>query len=133
MKVNKVYLLLVSSAAWLIAGFNVCRIGLLSYVNYVSLLNIALSVVVFLVFWFMIFARLVKKHEIRIMGYSEKENILKFFDKKSYIIMFFMMSLGIILRRFVPVLFVAVFYSGLGWALFLSGVKLFIAFIKHRN
>lgn len=42
-------------------------------------------------------------------------------------IMIFMMTMGISIRSFhlLPDIFIAVFYSGLGFALFMAGIKFF--------
>ena len=67
------------------------------------------------------------------MGYAdEKKPVWLFFDKGSYIVMVFMMTLGITLRVFqlVPNWFIAFFYAGLGTALALAGVGFFIAAIQ---
>lgn len=133
MTVNKIYLLAVSGIVWIIAGFNVFRIGFINYALHVNILNIVLSALVFFIFLFMIFSKLVNKHEQRIMQYKSKEFILKFFDKKSYILMFCMISVGIILRQFLPIRFIAVFYSGLGLALAFAGIKFLIRFFVMRK
>lgn len=72
MKVNKNTLLLIACLVWTAAGINILRIGLVTYPPYVSLLNILLSVLVFSVFQYFIFGRLVKKHTARIQGYEEE-------------------------------------------------------------
>lgn len=133
MKIKRENLLLIAGIVWLFAGFNVLKIGLPVYENYVNILNIALSVVVFYIFWFKIFGRLVQKHTKRIL--EEEPQLVefyKFFDKKSYIIMIFMMSFGIIVRKFnlAPDAFIAVFYSGLGSALFLAGAAFVYQYMR---
>lgn len=96
LKIGKKYLLLLAGIVWLAAGINILRIGLLSYGGYVTVLNILLSLAVFMFFWLMIFSRMVRKHTGRITGYQEeKQFFLKFFDVKSFIIMACMISLGI--------------------------------------
>lgn len=125
MKVNKKTLLLIACIVWFIAGFNILRIGILSYPPYLSIINILLSIVVFSVFQHFIFGRLVKKHTVRIQNYEEEQHFfMKFFDVKSFIIMAVMMSGGIYLRAssFVPERFIAVFYTGLGSSLLLAGI-----------
>ena len=62
MKVKKNTLLLIACLVWGAAGFNILRIGLLAYPAYLSVLNLALSALVFAVFQRFIFGRLVKKH-----------------------------------------------------------------------
>ena len=124
-KVKKRTLLLIAGIVWLIAGVNVARLGILSYLVidrkwywYV------LSVVIFILFGAMFF-KMSQKHTKRIMGYEEeRQPFWRFFDLKAYIIMAVMMGGGIGLRAagVFPNFFVAFFYSGLGCALALAGV-----------
>lgn len=69
MKVKKKTLLLIACIVWFMAGFNILRIGILSYPPYLSIINILLSIVVFSVFQHFIFGRLVKNilYEFKIM------------------------------------------------------------------
>ena len=53
----------------------------MAYPAYVTVLNILLSVLVFAVFQYFIFGKLVKKHTTRIHSYLEERHFfLKFFD-----------------------------------------------------
>ena len=125
MKVKKHHLVFFACVVWMIAGFNVLKIGIESYNKYRTILNYGLTILVFLVFWFMVFYKLTVKHTTRIQGYEEeKQFFYKFFDLKSFFIMAFMISFGIIIRTFhlLPERFIAVFYTGIGAALFLAGV-----------
>lgn len=133
MKVKKHTLLFIAGIVWLIAGFNILKIGIEAYKPYLSILNFGLSLLVFLIFWFMIFKKLVFKHTNRISNFTEDFHFfLKFFDKKSFIIMFFMIFFGVCIRKFhlAPDVFIAVFYTGLGSSLFLSGIMFLINYIK---
>ncbi len=133
MKVKKNTLLLIACFVWTAAGFNILRIGIMAYSSYLSLLNIILSAAVFGIFQYFIFGRLVKKHTKRISDYEEEKHFfLKFFDLKSFIIMAFMMIVGIYLRTsgLGPERFIAVFYSGLGASLFLAGILFGINYFK---
>ena len=116
--VRKRTLLLIAGIVWMIAGFNVARLGVMSYLNierrwYLYLL----SGLVFLLFGSMFF-RMSQKHTKRILGYEDYRPFWHFFDWKAYLIMTCMMSVGIGF----PEIFVAFFYSGLGLALALAGV-----------
>lgn len=125
MKVKKRTLLLIACFVWGIAGFNVLRIGILAYPPYLSPVNFLLSGIIFAIFQYFIFGRLVKKHTKRIKSYREDTQFfLKFFDVKSFLIMAFMISGGIYLRTssLAPEIFIAVFYTGLGASLFLAGI-----------
>ncbi|MFU0574636.1 hypothetical protein [Gardnerella vaginalis] len=133
MKVQRNTLLLIACLVWGAVGFNILKIGLLAYPNYLQPLNYALSLLVFAIFQFLIFGKLVKKHTQRINGYvEEKQFFLKFFDVKSFIIMAFMMTFGIVLRatNIAPERFIAVFYTGLGSALALAGLLFGYQFVK---
>ena len=119
-------LLLLACLVWSAAGFNILRIGILAYPDYLSVWNFLLSALVFAVFQRMVFGKLVKKHAARIHAYEEERHFfLKFFDVKSFLIMAVMMSGGIWLRSsgLAPERFIAVFYTGLGASLLLAGVR----------
>ena len=117
-------LLLIAGIVWLMAGFNVARLGVLSYLQierqwYLYLL----FMLVFFLFGRMFF-KMSKKHTKRILGYEEHRPFWHFFDWKAYLIMTCMMSGGIGFRAagIFPEIFIAFFYSGLGLALALTGV-----------
>ena len=136
MKVKKKNLLLIACAVWSLAGFNILRIGILSYPPYLSVMNILLSIVVFTVFQYFIFGRLVKKHTDRIQNYEEERHFfMKFFDVKSFIIMAIMMSGGMYLRAssLAPERFIAVFYTGLGSSLLLAGILFGKIFFQYES
>ena len=122
--VKKKTLLLIAGIVWMIAGFNVARLGVISYLDierkwYLYLL----SILVFLLFGLMFF-KMSQKHTKRILEYEDYRPFWHFFDLKSYLIMACMMSVGIGFRAagIFPEIFVAFFYSGLGLALALAGV-----------
>ena len=122
--VKKKTLLLIAGIVWLIAGFNVARLGVLSYLNidrkwYMYIM----SIVVFLLFGIMFF-KMSRKHTKRILGYEDYRPFWHFFDWKEYLIMTCMMSGGIGFRAagILPEIFIAFFYSGLGLALVSAGV-----------
>lgn len=125
MKVKRNTLLLLACLVWSAAGFNILRIGLMTYPAYLTALNYLLSALVFAVFQLFIFGKLVKKHTARINSYPEERHFfLKFFDGKAFVIMAVMMTGGIGLRvsGLAPERFIAVFYTGLGASLLLAGL-----------
>lgn len=125
MKVKRNTLLLLACLVWSAAGFNILRIGLMEYPAYRTVGNYLLSALIFAVFQFFIFGKLVKKHTARISTYREEHHFfLKFFDGKSFAIMAFMMTGGIALRSsgLAPEQFIAFFYTGLGASLLLAGL-----------
>lgn len=97
------------------------------------LVSLVVAALVFCVFFFLIFGRLVGKHTHRIMGYgAQKVWVFKFFDAKSYIIMIVMITAGVLIRRLhlMPDECIAMFYAGLGSALLAAGVAFVYQFIK---
>ena len=86
-KVKKRTLLLIAGIVWLIAGFNVARLGVLSYLIIErQWFMYLLSVVVFVAFG-MMFLKMSGKHTRRILGYEDRRPFWHFFDLKAYIIM----------------------------------------------
>ena len=134
--VKKRTLLAIAGCVWLIAGFNVARMGVSAYVQVssITLIHILLSVLVFCIFGFM-FYKMSIKHTRRIKGYpQETKPVWHFFDLKAYLIMACMMGGGIWLRSsgLVPNVFIAVFYTGLGCALALAGVLFWVMFFRYN-
>ncbi len=116
----------------MIAGFNVARLGVLSYkMIEIKWFYYLLSVIVFVLFG-MMFYKMTQKHTRRIRGYEEYRPFWNFFDIKAYCIMAVMMGGGIGLRvaGVFPDIFVAFFYTGLGCALGLAGILFCINFVR---
>ena len=137
--VKKNTLLAVAGTVWLIAGFNVARLGAISYsqLYMASVVHVALSLFVFAAFGIM-FYKMARKHARRILGYEqERRPVWHFFDLKAYLIMAFMMGGGIWLRAsgLLPNAFIAVFYTGLGCALAVAGIVFWWIFgaVKNEN
>lgn len=135
-EVPKRILLIIAGIIWMIAGFNVVRLGIISY-KLVGLkwYLLIFSVIIFMLFG-MMFYKMTQKHSKRIMNYEEAYRpVWNFFDAKAYIIMAVMMGGGIGLRNagVFPDVFVAFFYTGLGCALFLAGICFMIMFWKNRS
>lgn len=128
-------LLFIASIVWLIAGFNILRIGVLSYMQHFKVFDLLLSSSIFVIFWFMVFSKLVSKHTYRIKNYDEpKQYFWNFFDIKSFVIMVFMMTSGILIRSFnlLPEVIIKIFYTGLGAALFLAGIKFMLTYFYEK-
>ncbi len=128
-------LMLIAGMVWCVAGAMVCRIGLplLWKLGLTQLVLYPLAGVVFLIFYFLIFSRLVIKHTKRIRERSEQRlPFWNFFDRSSYVVMAIMMAGGMWLRlaHVIPNWMIAFFYSGLGIALFSCGVRFLGAFSR---
>ncbi|SDB15871.1 hypothetical protein SAMN02910293_00800 [Streptococcus henryi] len=134
--VKKKNLLALAGTVWLIAGFNVTRMGLVAYssLKQVTLVSLLLSILVFLAFGSM-FYKMTFKHARRISDYKEaRRPFWQFFDLKSYLIMIVMMTGGILFRRsgLVPSSFIAFFYTGLGLALALARLLFWIFYFSKK-
>ena len=129
--IPKKYLLLTAGIVWFAAGFNIIRIGILASGRPWSILAVLSAILVFGLFYVFIFRRLIGKHTKRILrSKEERMHILRFFDVKSYCIMAFMMTFGILLRRadIWPGHCIRMFYTGLGASLVAAGIGFCIKF-----
>ena len=136
MRVAKEKLLLIAGFVWLAAGFNIALLGVSAFSQMDEGLLLALAVgavLVFTVFHAGMFSKLVGKHADRIVAMEEdRAPVWKFFDAKGYLIMAFMMTMGIGLRAsgIAPLWFIAFFYTGLGASLLLAGLLFACNFAK---
>jgi small-conductance mechanosensitive channel len=94
---------------------------------------IPLAVVTFLAFYVLVFSRLVRKHTGRVRARPEDRlPFWHFFNASSWVVMAVMMGGGMALRlsHQIPDPMIAFFYSGLGVALFLCGVRFLGVFAR---
>lgn len=131
--VDKKILLLVAGAAW-------CGVGvlLLSYaiewlVEYDgnSLIFFATGFLIAMPVHRFGFLRIAEKNINRLLPLKEKRCIFSFVTWKSYLIIFVMMTMGIMLRHSaIPKKYLAILYSAIGLALFLSGIRYLSTSVK---
>ena len=129
--VKKNWLIVINDLLWMVAGMNIANIGVKSILAIDSLVWL-LCVPVFAVFATMFF-RIISKNCERILSMEgEKAKIYKFLTLKGYLIIAFMMTMGITLRRLgtIPEHFFAFFYTGLGSALFIAGLWPIISMVQ---
>lgn len=136
--VSKRTLFLIAGLVWGFAGWRVSSLGYIDLFsgNKNPLPFLIISATVFFVFYKFIFSKMVKKHRARIFEKeSEKHCVFSFFDKKSYLIMIFMMTFGITLRnaKIVPPAYLGSFYLGLGLALFSAGIMFLYSVLKFED
>ena len=111
--VNRQVLLITAGIVWIIAGANLLRIGIVTWLNDSR-----------------VFRKLYYKHTRRIEQKKKEKNCpFSFFDAKGWIVMCFMIAMGITIRslHLLPDTFISVFYTGLSLALMFTGV-LFIRY-----
>ena len=131
----KNHLMLIAGLVWCAAGALVCFIGLPLEIRLApeQLLLVPLAVVIFFAFYFFVFSRLVAKHTGRIRAREEERlPFWHFFNASSWAVMAVMMGGGMALRlsHVMPDWMIAFFYSGLGVALFLCGVRFLGVFAR---
>jgi len=131
--IPKNYLVLIAGLLWIFAGIMVFKTGVPILFAMHNPIAFILSVGVFLIFYLIIFRNLVFKHIKRIKEtMDERGYIWQFFDLKSYIIMFVMMTGGTLVRKLnlAPDYVIGILYSGIGFALFSCGTRFIAAFLK---
>ena len=133
--IPKNHLMLIAGLVWCAAGAMVCVIGLPLELGLAPshLVLIPLALGIFVAFYFLVFSRLVRRHAGRIRARAEDR--LPFwhvFNASSWAVMAVMMGGGMALRlsHLVPDWMIAFFYSGLGVALFLCGVRFLGVFAR---
>ena len=98
--VTKNTLLITAGIVWLLAGINILRIGISCWINdsHYWFFKVCEATIVFLLFFGLIFHKLYKKHTHRISQKKAKNCPFSFFDVKGWIIMAFMITIGILTR-----------------------------------
>jgi hypothetical protein len=126
----------------LLAGLMWCGVGvmLIRYaVSWLSLFSIKKQIIFYFIGYtiampihFLGFINIAKKNLRRLMPMEVRKCVFSFMTWKSYIIVLFMVTLGISLRHSsLPKQYLSVVYNGIGLALFLSGTKYLSALIAH--
>ena len=135
-RVSRRTLLLIAGLVWIIAGANILRIGIITWVDDQRewLFKTGEAIVVFLLFFSLIFRRLYNKHTARIGQKADRNCPFSFFDVKGWLIMGFMITLGILVRKLhlLPTSFIAVFYTGSSSALILTGILFLVQWQKTK-
>lgn len=118
-------LLITCSALWLAAGFNVVRMGVLALsASEMAVWTMLVGMIVVFALFGAMFMKISLKNMNRIESMpAAQQKIWNCMPVKSYLIMVFMIALGVCLRRnpAIPRGFIAFFYIGLGSALALAG------------
>ena len=127
LKIPTRHLLAVNGLLWTAIGTRIALIGIRAYggLETVKWWYFLLSAIVFSGFY-MMFTGIVRRYAGRIEAMPEaRASIFKTFSIKGYIIIAFMISLGITLKRIpaVPREFIAWFYCGLGPGLLSAGIR----------
>ena len=134
--IKKNQLIAVAGVVWLLAGLNVAVLGVRAAIGMRGVAAIVLAAISGgAVGFHSMFSKLVKKNSQRIHELEgECHNPFRFFDRKGYIMMAIMMSMGIGMRAagLFPEWFIAFFYTGLGLALSLAGASFLMRGVRGR-
>lgn len=134
--VTKNTLLITAGIVWLLAGINILRIGISCWINdsHYWFFKVCEATIVFLLFFGLIFHKLYKKHTHRISQKKAKNCPFSFFDVKGWIIMAFMITIGILTRtlHLLPEAFIAVFYTGLSVALITNRYPIYMVLVEKQ-
>jgi uncharacterized membrane protein len=117
-----------------LAGLMWCGVGvmLIRYaITWLSVLSIKQQVIFFVIGFGVAlpihlfgFSKIASKNLNRLLPMEVKKCVFSFMTWKSYLIVLFMVSLGITLRHSsLPKQYLSIVYNGIGLALFLSGIK----------
>jgi len=137
-RVSKRYLLLVAALVWTFAG------GMLLYRGFAINnplpshweIELLLCMAAGLLFFWLLFNRISTKHVLRINNLPiERPVIFSFFNLKSYLMMFVMISLGITLRKtgVVSPEYLSFMYITMGIPLLMSSFRFYSAFFNSWN
>lgn len=136
--VNREHLLLMQVLCWLGPGIKILITGIRAMLD-VNAVHpertwwLCLIAVAVAVSFSLMFNNFVKRYTARILSFPErKKSLFAFFDLHGYILIIFMMCLGISLKFIpgMPAEFFAGFYPGLGFALSLAGVRYFVSWCR---
>lgn len=127
MRVGKKYIYLIAALIWGIPGILITFKGIRAYYD-VPIPQIGWLMILtgfILLMFHRIFRQLVKRYSNHIIALPEKNALWQTFPIRAWIMIFFMMGLGITFKLipFIPIQFTAFFYSGLGPMLIVSSFR----------
>lgn len=136
-KVSRKTLILFAGIIWFLAGANIFRIGIATWLEHSNNLikESVLSVFIFALFFYLIFKPIYKKNIERIKEKENQNHPLSFFNTKGWLTMAFMMTFGILGRQkgLFPESFILFFYTGLSSALMLTGILYLYTALKNNK
>lgn len=136
--VAKHHLLLANAIVWGAPGIKILLTGIQSYMAVwpsKTIIWLALGTVAVLAGFTWMFSRIVKRYSDRILAFPEqKKSIFAFLPVRGWILVIFMMCLGISLKFIpgIPTEFFASFYPGLGTALIVAGATFLSNWVQAK-
>lgn len=133
-RISKHYLFLVAALVWTIAGSVLLFRGFSNIVfSGNGILKLIFSVLFGFLFYKLLFTRITKKHVLRIQNMKiERPVIFSFFNFRSYLMMFSMITLGVTLRLsgVVSPEYLSLMYITMGIPLLLSSFRFYNSFLR---
>ena len=133
--IKQAYLYVLAAVIWGIPGVNIAVKGIMTYmlIKPDDLWWLMLITLIVAAFFFIIFRRVTRKYSERIASLPDKVMIWQIFPPKGWVLLIFMMVLGITLKYIpdVPISFTASFYSGLGPMLIVAAMRFLTVMIRH--
>jgi len=131
-------LLFIAAIVWTFAGIMLFTrgIGMMRIDHESYALRLVISLVSGVLFYWVLFTRISRKHVNRIIQLPiDRPGVFSFFDKKGYIMMFGMISLGIFLRKsgIVAPFYLSVLYVTMGIPLSISSLRFYYSGIKYPS
>lgn len=137
-RTSKRNLLFVAAFVWTFAGGMLLTRGILMMVIQLDflLIRIGLSIIGGALFYAFLFSKISEKHVARIIRLiNDRPCIFSFFNLKSYLMMTFMISFGVFLRKsgIVPPFYLSVLYVTMGIPLFASSLRFYYSGIYYHS
>ena len=132
---RRAYSYVLAAVIWGIPGVNIAVKGIRTYmlVKPDALWWLMLITLIVAAFFFIIFRHVTRRYSERIASLPDTVMIWQIFPPKGWILLVFMMGLGITLKYIpaIPMSFTASFYSGLGPMLILAALRFVAAMIRN--
>jgi len=132
------YLYIIAALVWTFAGSMLLFRGILLFMDddYLIWIRIIISIIAGLLFYWLLFSNISRKHTRRIARIQlQKPCLFSFFNIKSYILMSLMITAGISLRKsgILPPVYLSVIYVTMGIPLFISSFRFYYAFAVYPS
>ncbi|NVO21570.1 MAG: hypothetical protein HXX13_17850 [Bacteroidetes bacterium] len=137
----KIVLIIMGASLWAFAAYRILKLGIIMIEMHAlnHYMNYLIGLAGFFPFFLLVFRKVSKRYVNRIIHHKyERPCIFGFFDLRGYILMSFMITMGIMVSRWevIPAIYKGTFFISLGLSLLASAVFYIVEgvkFIKGRN
>lgn len=129
------FLMLIAGIVWSIAGL-ILIFKSYNFMNFeveYIFIYLSISILAGVLFYYFLFSKISKRHIDRLRSFqNERYSIFSFFNLRSYILMFGMISMGVIIRKsqLVQNQTLAYVYLTMGIPLFISSIRFYLHGIR---